>query len=117
MAISEFEQHRYERLLKDFCERQGPPAHLHDKLQWGFEVDSKKQAVELFEIRSHFADPAQKVHSPIAKTRYVKAQNAWKVYWMRGTGKWVGYEPCPSVRTIEDFLNLVKDDAYCCFFG
>ncbi|MBG0775266.1 MAG: DUF3024 domain-containing protein [Desulfovibrionaceae bacterium] len=117
MAISEFEQHRYENLLKGFCEKQGPPPHLRDKLQWGFTVDSAKQTVELFEIRPYFAGPSRKVHNPIAKANYVKAQKAWKVYWMRGTGKWVGYELCPAVRTIEEFLKVVKEDAYCCFFG
>ncbi|MGE4299101.1 MAG: DUF3024 domain-containing protein [Desulfovibrionaceae bacterium] len=117
MAISEFEQQRCERLLNDFCEKQGPPPHLHDKLKWGFEVDSKTQTIELFEIRPHFMEPARKIHSPIAKARFNKAQKAWKIYWMRGTGKWVGYEPCPSVRTIEEFLKVVKEDAYNCFFG
>lgn len=52
MAISKFEQHRYEKLLQDFCQEQGPPPHLHDKLKWGYEVDPKKQTVELFNSSS-----------------------------------------------------------------
>ena len=82
MAISKFEQHRYEKLLQDFCQEQGPPPHLHDKLKWGYEVDPKKQTVELFEIRPHFMEPSKKVQSPIAKASYVNAQKNWKVYWM-----------------------------------
>ena len=83
----------------------------------GFEVDPDKQTIELFELRPHFMEPARKIQSPIARARFIKAHKAWKVYWMRGTGKWVSYEPCPSVRTIEEFLDVVKEDAYCCFFG
>ncbi|TVM14219.1 hypothetical protein DPQ33_17650 [Oceanidesulfovibrio indonesiensis] len=117
MGFSEFEQRRYEKLITDFCQEQGPPPSLHDKLKWGYEVDPRKQTVELFEIRPHFMEPSQKVHSPIAKARYVKAQKNWKVYWMRGNGKWVLYEPCPSLRSLEEFLKMVKKDDYCCFFG
>ena len=117
MTISEFEQHRCESLLKDFCEKQGPPPHLYHQLKWGFEVDPETQVVELFEIRPHFMESSRKIQSPIAKAKYVKAQANWKIYWMRGTGKWVLYEPCPSVHTFETFLDLLKDDEYGCFFG
>lgn len=116
MTVSEFEQRRYEKLLQDFCEQQGPRPHLHDKLQWGFTVDPEKRSVELFEIRPLFTDPTRKVQTPIAKARYVKAHNGWKVYWMRGTGQWVLYEPCPSVQSLEEFLKLVKEDRRGCFF-
>jgi hypothetical protein len=117
MPISEFEKHRYEKVLKDFCETEGPPKNLHDKLKWGYEVDPKKQTVELFEIRPRFMEPSTKTQTPIAKAKYIKSQNSWKVYWMRGNGKWVLYEPCPYLPSLEEFLKLVKEDAYCYFFG
>lgn len=117
MAISEFEEIRYTKLLKDFCEKQGPPKHLHAQLKWGFSVNADNQTVELFEIRPHFMEPSRKIQSPIAKAKHIKAQKNWKVYWMRGNGSWVLYEPRPIVRTLEEFLKLVKEDANCCFFG
>jgi len=117
MPISEFEHARLEKLLQEFCEKQGPPPEIREQLKWGFKIDPEKQLVELFEIRPHFMEPSQIIQSPIARTRYVKAQVNWKVYWMRGTGKWVPYEPCPSVRAFEDFLKLVKADEYHCFLG
>jgi len=117
MAISEFEEIRYTKLLKDFCEEQGPPKHIHDQLKWGFSVNADNQTIELFEIRPHFLEPSRKIESPIAKANFVKSKNQWKVYWMRGNGKWVLYEPCPTVRTLDEFLKLVKEDAHCCFFG
>lgn len=117
MAISEFEQYRYEKLLQDFCKEYGPPPDIHDKLKWGYELDPKKQTVELFEIRPRFLEPSQKVHIPIARTRYVKAQKHWKIYWMRGNGKWLLYRPAPTVPSLEAFLGLIKEDAYGCFIG
>ena len=117
MPISEFEQRRYEKIIKEFCEKQGPPAYLRDKIMWGFEVDPEQQTVVLFEIRPHFRDPELKTKSFIAKAKYVKSKKAWKVYWMRANGKWFIYEPHPSADTLEEFLGVVKADEYRCFFG
>ncbi|MBI9079561.1 MAG: DUF3024 domain-containing protein [Pseudodesulfovibrio sp.] len=117
MAISEFEFHRYEKIMQEFCKTQGPPPEFHDKLKWGFTLDPKNQSVVLLEIRPRFRGPSKKVEIPIAKARFIKARKQWKVYWMRGNGKWLLYEPCPSTRTIEEFLGVVKEDSHCCFFG
>ena len=117
MAISEFEFHRYEKILQEFCKTQGPPPEIHDKLKCGFTVDPKNQSVILFEIRPQFMEPSKKIEMPIAKARYIKTQKTWKNYWMRGNGKWLLYEPCPETNTLEEFLKLVKEDAYNCFFG
>lgn len=117
MPFSEFEQHRYEKLLQDFCEEHGPPPNVHDKLQWGYIVNAQKQTIELFEIRPRLMDPSQKVHIPIAKARYTKSQALWKVYWMRGTGKWDSYPSCPTVADLEGFLKLLREDNHQCFFG
>jgi hypothetical protein len=53
-AVSEFEHARAERLLAQFCEEQGPPAHVRDQLRWGFRVDPALQVVELYEVSFHF---------------------------------------------------------------
>ena len=117
MAISEFEEHRLETILKKFCDKQGPPTHIRDQLQWGFRIDPGQQTVELFEIRPYFMDASRKIESKCSKAAYVKTSKTWKVYWMRGTGNWTKYDPCPKVKTIEDFLKVVKEDEYHCFFG
>ena len=54
---------------------------------------------------------------PVAKATYVKSQNKWKIYWHRADMKWHGYEPEPDVDKIEDFLKIVEEDKYACFFG
>jgi len=117
MPISEFEHARLEKILRVFCEEQGPPAHLRAQLRWGFRVDQEKQNIELFEIRPHFMQKGKLIEGMVAKAAYVKKSKTWKVYWMRGNMKWTRYEPCPEVQTAEDFLRVVKEDAWNCFFG
>jgi hypothetical protein len=117
MALSEFEQFRCEKLLQEFCDLQGPPPELHDKVKWDFVVEPGKQTVEMFEIRPYYDEPKEKVRIPFARARYVKTRDQWNVYWMGGSGKWIAYEPCLSVQTLEEFLDLIKEDVYCCFFG
>ncbi|HLF86213.1 MAG TPA: DUF3024 domain-containing protein [Nitrospiria bacterium] len=55
--------------------------------------------------------------APRAKATYVKTQRIWRIYWQRAHLKWHCYEPNPEVGTIEDFIALVDNDEYACFFG
>ena len=52
-----------------------------------------------------------------AKATYVKIENIWKVYWMRGNLKWTFYEPRPTVKNLQAFTKLVDEDKYYCFKG
>jgi hypothetical protein len=115
MAISEFEIKRCERELQRFMENRRPPPHIRDKLDFGYRI--KDQSVELFEIRPRWDNPSEKLESSIAKTTYVKSKKIWKVFWKRADLKWHGYEPKPAVGSIEEFLELVSEDEYGCFFG
>jgi hypothetical protein len=31
--------------------------------------------------------------------------------------KWHGYEPVPQVDTLQEFLELVEEDEFACFWG
>ncbi len=68
-------------------------------------------------MRPHFSDPTQQIEESVAKTRYVKTRNVWQVVWKRADLKWHRYPPQPEVKSIEAFLNLVAEDANCCFWG
>jgi hypothetical protein len=57
------------------------------------------------------------MESPIAKTTFVKAKNQWKVFWMRGSGNWEAYKPQATVNSLPEFLNLLVEDKYHCFWG
>ena len=115
MALSEFETRKAEKLVGEYVEKRRPPPHIRNEVDLGFRVED--QSVEIFEIRSVWRDPTQKMEAPIAKATYVKNKRIWKVYWQRADLKWHRYEPDPEVKTLEEFLALVEKDEYACFFG
>ena len=115
MAFNELELKKIEKALSAFLEKRRPPAHIRSQLDLGYELSG--QSVELFEIRPQWDDPATIHRHPFAKCTYVRAQNEWRVYWLRADLKLHRYEPVPTVPTIEKFLAIVDADRYCCFFG
>lgn len=115
MAFGEGEAKRYEELVRAFVEKRRPPEDIRDEVDIGFRI--KGHSVEIFEIRPTFLNPEVKSEIPVAKTTYVRTQGVWKVYWQRRDLKWHAYEPAPEVRTLKKFLELVDEDAMCCFWG
>ena len=69
------------------------------------------------EIRAMWNNPNEKIEESVAKARYVKSSDIWKIYWQRADLKWHSYEPDPEVKTLEEFLKVVERDEYCCFYG
>ncbi|MFM2112539.1 MAG: hypothetical protein RLZZ271_1199 [Pseudomonadota bacterium] len=69
------------------------------------------------EIRPQWREPSIIRRRAFAKATFVRTQKLWHVYWMRASGKWNGYEPAAVVRTVDEFLAVVKADQYGCFFG
>ena len=115
MALSEFERKRFERIVGAFIEKRRPPPHVRPKLDLGFRIAG--QSVELFEVRPRYDKPSEKLEHAFAKATYVKAQDAWRVFWQRADLKWHRYDPAPEVPSLEDFLALVQEDKHACFFG
>jgi Protein of unknown function (DUF3024) len=116
VALNELETARVRRAAGGFVERRRPPPHIRPKLDLGFRVSG--QSVELFEIRPVWRGAAgQKREHPFAKATYVRTKRRWRVFWLRQDLKWHGYEPTPEVGTIEEFIALVQEDRYACFFG
>jgi hypothetical protein len=115
MAFSELELKRFERDLAQFMEVRRPPARIRPELDIGYRI--KGQSVEIFEIRPHWRDKTTKIETPVAKTTFVRTNNRWRIYWMRGDLKWHGYEPNYEARSFAEFLAIVDRDEYCCFFG
>lgn len=75
------------------------------------------QSVEIFEIRPHWQDKSRISEHPIAKATYNKSKRTWRVFWQRADLRWHRYESNPEVASIEEFLALVQEDEYGCFFG
>lgn len=115
MPISEFEIKKCEKEIEKFLIEKRPPSYLRDRLDYGYQI--KNQSVELFEIRPEWGNLKEKMKIPIVKATYVKKHAIWKIYWQRRDLKWHSYEPVPSVKNFEDFLTVVKEDEYACFFG
>ena len=115
MAVSEFETKRIEKIMEGYLERTRPPVHIRNELDIAYRIDN--QSVELFEVRPAFQNPDQKIEHAIAKATYVKRANEWRLYWMRADLKWHRYEPVPEVDSLEEFLQVIEEDAHGCFYG
>jgi hypothetical protein len=115
MAFSEFEIKRIGKAVAKFMEKRRPEPLVRDQIDFGFRI--KDQSLELFVIRPMWNNPSEKTEGAIAKTTYVKTKQIWKIYWQRQDLKWHGYQPMPEVNTVEEFLDVVDQDAYKCFFG
>jgi hypothetical protein len=116
VALSELESAQVRKAAGGFVERRRPPPHIRPKLDFGFRVSG--QSVELFEVRPVLHGPAGHRHEePFAKATYVRTKRRWRVFWLRQDLKWHAYEPTPEVETIEEFIALVQEDRYACFFG
>ncbi len=98
-----------------FIEKRRPPAHIRDELDIGYRFEG--QSIEIFEVRPEWDDPTVKGESTVAKTTYVKSSDHWKVFWQRADLKWHGYGPCRIVKTLEEFVKLVDEDEFGCFWG
>jgi hypothetical protein len=115
VALSEFERKRFERMVGAFVEERRPPAYLRAKVDLSFRVTG--QSVEIFEVRPKFDRPDRKIEEAVARATYVKATGRWKVFWQRADLKWHRYTPMPEVPSLEEFLELVREDKNSCFFG
>ncbi len=114
MAFNELDLKRIERAMDAFMLKRRPPSHVRHQMDLGYRVE--EQSVELFTVRPVWKDPSRTAQHAFAKATFVRSQNEWRLYWMRGNLKWHAYEP-GSARTIEDILMLIDDDRSGCFFG
>lgn len=115
MAFSEIEAKRCEKLMEAYLAKRRPPAHIRAQLDIGYRITG--QSIEIFEIRPLWSDPSKKVEESVAKTTYLKTRQHWKVFWQRADLNWHSYEPAPTVDSLEEFLELVEEDASSCFWG
>lgn len=116
MALTEFESARVNKIVDAFIDAHRPPPHIRAKLDLAFRLAG--QSVEIFEIRPRWRGaPGETMEQAVAKATWVRCRNVWRVYWQRADLKWHAYVPMPEVKRIDDFLGLVAEDAYGCFFG
>ena len=115
MALSEIETKRIEKKVDAYVQKRRPPPHIRPKLDIGYRV--KGQSVEVFEIRPVWKNESEIMEYPVAKATFIKTRGVWKVYWMRADLNWHSYQPTPTVGGVEQFLALIEEDRYACFWG
>ena len=115
MAFTEIEQARNSKALKWFIEKRRPPEHIRTQLDIGYAVVG--HTVDVFEIRPDWQDKSTTRHTPVARAKFVRTKDHWKLYWMRRDLKWHAYEPDEVHSTLMSALKTIDTDAYCCFFG
>jgi hypothetical protein len=116
VALSQLEAARVQKAVGAFVERRRPPPHMREEIDLTFRLSG--QSVEIFEVRQAWdGPPGEKIKQPVAKATFVRTKGRWRVFWQRRDLKWHGYEPRPEVSTIEQFVALVQEDPYGCFFG
>ena len=116
MAFTDSEIVEHMQVIEElFWSRRRPPLHLRDKIREGQRFSG--QWIELFMVRPAFMRPGEWIESSIGKVQYVRSREVWRIYWQRGNMKWLGYEPCPEVRSLAEALRVIDEDAWCCFFG
>ena len=76
MALSEFEEKKCEKLVREYIEKHRPPSYMRNEVDLSFRV--KGQSVEIFEIRSLWNDKNKKIEEAVAKARYVKKKRYGK---------------------------------------
>jgi hypothetical protein len=115
MALSEFEIKRSQKIMDEFLERRRPPAYMREELDLGYRIQG--QSIEIFEIRPYWRDSQKKIEQAVAKATYVKQKGLWKVFWQRADLKWHPYDSEPEAATLEEFLDIVNEDEFDCFFN
>jgi len=106
-----------ESAMVDFMAKRRPRADIRHKVDLAYRIKDKEQSVEIFSIRPDWQNPEEKIENEVAKARYRRNLARWHILWMRGNGKWNLYEPHPEAVLFEEFLAIVDEDAFCCFWG
>ncbi len=114
MSFSEFELKQIENTIGKMCERK-PPAHLRDQVRTIYKVTGHDLAV--YEERPRWNNPQEWTSTPIAKFKYIRKDNVWKLYWMRADMKWHLYGAVERAKSLESLVREVDTDPHGAFFG
>ena len=114
MSFSEFELKQIENTVGNMCKRRSP-GHVRDQLRTVYVV--KGHDVTVYEERPRWNKPEEWLSHGIAKFKYNRKQNVWKLYWMRQDLKWHLYGAFPESARIQTLVEEVDKDPHGAFFG
>lgn len=114
MAFTPLEKEEIEHLLSEcLADRK---QHAAKK---GFDIGYKfnNQSIEFFETLPSSDNEQGFFNLPVAKISYVRTQDVWKIYWVRGSLKWQGYLRCSETKKFNEALFFVNEDIDQIFWG
>lgn len=114
MAFSELELKQIERTVGAFCRKRSPP-HLKDKLR--LEHSVKGHEVVIFERRPKWDNPKEWTESPVAKLKFIRSADKWRLYWQPSDLKWHEYPGPSSSDRLDELVQEIDNDPLACFFG
>ena len=114
MAFSEIDIRRIKNSVGELCRRH-TPEHLKDQLKFTYELDNN--SVSVYEVRPAWDNPKEETKMGVAKFRYIRSRNLWKLYWMRRDLKWHLYDPENMPTSLEALVQVVEQDKHGAFFG
>lgn len=101
--------------LENYIDEIRPPEKIRSELDIAYKIEN--QSVIIYEIRPFYKNPEIKIEEYIAKSTWVKANGYWKIFWERADLKWHTYSPHPVAQTIREFVDVVEEDEFGCFWG
>ena len=101
--------------LENYIDDIRPPEEKRSLLDIAYKIEN--QSVIIYEIRPLYNKPEVIIESPIARATWVKAKGCWKIFWQRSDLKWHSYSPHPIAQNIREFVEIVEEDKYGCFWG
>lgn len=113
MAFSAEELKEVQEKIDIFLDRIRPRKEIQKELDYDCRI--KGQSIILYEIDPVWNRSLRQIE--IAKATYVKSSRIWKIYWMRGNGKWEPYFLDMEVTNLESFFDIVREDESGAFFG
>ncbi len=86
-----------------------------DQLEFVLEIDG--HSVTIYEVRPRWDAREEKTRHGVARFRYTRTRDEWRLYWMRRDLKWHVYDPAAPSTRLEDLVTVVDQDQYGSFFG
>jgi hypothetical protein len=114
MAFGELELEQIQRTVGEWYKRRCLP-HLKDKVRLEYSVIGHD--VVIFERRPRWDNKSEWKETPIAKLKFVRSADKWRLYWMRADPKWHEYPGLSSSHRLDDLVQEIDADPLACFFG
>lgn len=113
MPFTPIELEQIETMVGKFC-RNRVPDNVKDRIRLDYTVSNHD--VVITETRPGWRDGPD-LTLEIAKLRYVRSRNEWRLYWKRASGKWLRYVSFKPSTKLKSLIRDIDEDSDGCFFG